>query len=153
MKLGFNSDEAILTTCMCINNRSLSDAPHHSSSRVISLLSVSMKIHLRPQLSDINAAALRRKMISISPLCVHELRAINHDLGQLDSRAGMDPGSNNIDPRAESEYKTGILPIEHKVSAGQQDFARCRYGDGGAVARHAGSQSLNHSEEVEGFNV
>lgn len=79
--------------------------------------------YLHLQLSDFDTAALTSEMISIPPLGLKELRAIDDNLSELHTGSRMDFSSNYVDASIETEYKGRVLLVQDKVSASEEDLA------------------------------
>ncbi|KAK5634169.1 hypothetical protein RRF57_009883 [Xylaria bambusicola] len=97
--------------------------------------------NLPQELCHFNAAVFGGKVVAIAPRGFLELRAIDDDLAQLNTRACLDLAGDNVDAGAEAKDEGGVLSVKHQVAASQEDLARC--GDGGrGRARHSGLDCL-----------
>lgn len=73
-------------------------------------------------------------MISIAPLSLEELWAINDYLAELHALARPDLLGDDIDAGAQAEHKSRVLAVENQITSGQEDFARS--GNSRRRARH-----------------
>lgn len=73
---------------------------------------------------DLNTAALGGTVISVAPLRIEELRAINNDLIELDTGASLNFTRDDVDACAQTEYEGRVLSVQGEIAAGKEDLAR-----------------------------
>ena len=81
------------------------------------------------QLSDLNTALLLSQVIAIIPGGIAELGALDHNLGELDARAGANVLDEDMDSGTQPKHERRVLAVENEVAACQKDLAWG--GDGG----------------------
>lgn len=85
-----------------------------------------MKLFLRLNLADLDAAIFSSCRVCVAPLCAEELRAVYYYFGIARFAGVIFCSSNDIDSRAEAKHKTGILSVKDKVATSKENFARRR---------------------------
>lgn len=111
--------------------------------------------HLHLQLGHFDTTALTGEMISIPPLSLKELRAINHNLSKLHTSSGVNVTSDDVNASIQTEYKGSVLLVQDEISASEEDLARGRDGDGGVLEGHFDGiyTRLRRSRQTNGIRI
>jgi hypothetical protein len=102
--------------------------------------------HSPRQRRHLHASTMLGPSISILPRCVFELRRLDDDLLEHHPSRGHQRSHMCMNARTEAKHQPSVLPIEHQVSAREQDFAWRRDGHAGIMLCDAHSRSTTFCE-------
>ena len=93
-------------------------------------------VGLRLQLGDLDAAVHINGMVAISPSGIEKLRALDHNLREMDTLAGGYLLGEHMDAGTQAKDQPCVFPLEDNVATPKEHLAGGRHDDSTILLSH-----------------